>query len=128
MISNEQHQAALNDEIKVVPKARRKRTGGYALDSIRRDLTEIFKGDKFINLVRSMDEGFCVEATDEELEKAGLSQSSSVEEDDTVDLDNMSKKQLIAFAKENDLTLPDNQKAGKEELVFHIAEQLETEE
>lgn len=89
---------------------------------------EIFKGDKFINLVRSIDEGFCVEATDEELEKAGLSQSSSVEEDDTVDLYSMSKKQLIAFAKENNLTLPDNQKAGKEELVFHIAEQLETEE
>lgn len=87
---------------------------------------EIFKGDKFINLVRSIDEGFCVEATDSELQKAGIEFDTDAGKSELeIDLSEMSKKDIISFAKENDLTLPDNQKAGKEELISHIAAQLE---
>lgn len=86
---------------------------------------EIVKGDRFIDLAYALNGGFCVEATDDDLEAAGIDFDDLDEE--TVDLATFDKKQLIAYAEENGLDLPEKKNPNKETLLNHILAQLDVE-
>lgn len=83
---------------------------------------EIYKGDKFIDLTRSLTGKYCKEATQEEMDDAGIELDS---ENDGLNLEDKSKKELIAFAKENNLSLPEEKNPNKNVLLDFITEQLD---
>ena len=101
---------------------------------------EVFLGTAFVNLELAIESGICEETKEELTSKASkqaktvnlkdvVGDSVDVDSDsvdvDGVDLSKMNKKELLAFSKENEVTIPqDTRKAGREAIVDFLIEKL----
>lgn len=93
---------------------------------------DIVRGSSFINLQASLEAGICEEtkeslSSSEDKKTASLNNQSN--NNDPIDISSFSKKQLIAFAKENGYTLTSEvKKQGSEAIINSITEQSNTED